>query len=175
MAHGIPHPALPLPFAPMAAEHRHSLFAWTKAAGPSHAHEAQPCCQGRSSAPTQHPSPSPTALFSTALHPKNGARAGHLPLHPLAPVTDPPALSSLPVPPLAWEDEDEEGADAPDELDDFADVGDEEGDGQRGSHPGDRQGHPAAPLLSLRHCHGPALRACPQVLHHRSDREDCGG
>uniref|UniRef100_A0A663MIA3 N-terminal EF-hand calcium binding protein 2 n=1 Tax=Athene cunicularia TaxID=194338 RepID=A0A663MIA3_ATHCN len=72
----------------------------------------------------------------------------------------------LPLPNLAWEDEDEEGADAPDELNDLADIRDKEGNGERGSHPGDRQRHPAPPLMCLGHPHGPVLGECPQVPHH---------
>jgi len=76
-------------------------------------------------------------------------------------------LPSLPPLALAWEDEDEGGADAPDELDDLANVGDEQGDGERGGHPGDGHGHPAVTLARLRRGHGPALGGHPQVPHHR--------
>lgn len=42
---------------------------------------------------------------------------------------------SLPIPVPAWEDEDEESTDAADELNDLADVGDKQGNGECGSHP----------------------------------------
>lgn len=116
--------------------------------------EAQPRCHG-----TLCPGPAVASPTSTPLHPQNGARMSHLPPQPhrsdALGTGDP--LPSLPLLTLAWEDEDEEGADASNELNDLANVRDEQGDGECGGHPGDCQCHPVPPLVRLGYRRGPAL------------------
>ena len=71
---------------------------------------------------------------------------------------------------LTWEDEDEEGTDAPDDADDLAEVGQEQGHGQRHGHPQHGQQPPDPRPRGLRQGPAPACPAAappPEILHHR--------
>lgn len=71
---------------------------------------------------------------------------------------------------VTGEDEDEKGADASDDADDFADVGDKDGDEQRHGDPQDGQRVAAAALKGQRgHAVTPPPPAQQRVLDHRPD------